>query len=154
MAKTPVQPPKGRPPVVIDIDPTLLSDAEKTALRTKALERVNQERKDAAMDAFLADEVSKARRAHLPEEEMKYISLDMAGHSDRIMIDGTVYFHGQTYEVPKRLYDVLREVVGRGWEHEDEIGGANRDVYRRPRATALQPGMAGLSASTILGMRP
>lgn len=150
MAKPPVV--KGRPSLV-DVNPATLTEEEKGLLRTKALERVAKERKEAAMDAFLATEIDLARRAHVPNEEMKYISLDMAGHSDRIMIDGVVYFHGQTYEVPKRLYDVLKEVVGRGWEHEDEIGGANRDVYRRPRSTALQPGMAGLSASQILGLR-
>lgn len=150
MAKVPVV--KGKPQI-IDIDPTLLSDEEKTLLRAKALERVAKERKEQAMDAFLAAEIEQARRAHLPGEEMKYISLDMAGHSDRIMIDGVVYFHGQTYEVPKRLYDVLAEVVSRGWEHEDEIGGANRDSYRKPRSTALRPGMMGMSATQIMGSR-
>lgn len=149
MAKAPL---KGKPQL-IDIDPTLLSDAEKAALRERALERVAKERKEHAMDAFLEQEIAQARKAHLPAQEIKYISLDMAGHADRIMIDGVVYFHGQTYEVPKCLYDVLAEVVARGWEHEDEIGGANRNSYRKPRSTALRPGMVGMSATQILGSR-
>lgn len=148
MAKPPV---KGRPHL-IDVDPTLLTAAEKAALREKALERVNKERKEAAMDAFLAQEIDLARRGHMPAEEMKYITLDMAGHSDRIMLDGVIYFHGQTYEVPKRVYDVLAETIGRGWEHEDEVGGANREQYRRPRSTTLRPGMEGLAASRIMGV--
>lgn len=146
MAKLPV---KGRAQVM-DIDPTLLSDEVKASLRAKALERVNKERADAAMDAFLATEIEKARRSHMPSQEMKYISLDLAGHSDRIMLDGTVYFHGQTYEVPKSTYDVLREVVSRGWQHEDEIGGANSDVYRRPRATSIGMQHANTDASQIM----
>lgn len=145
MAKPPVK----RPSITL-IDPTLLSDAEKAELRAKARERVDRERKEASMDAFLAAEIDAARRAGLPQEEMKFIALDMAGHSDRIMLDGIIYFHGQTYEVPKHTYDVLREVVARGWEHEDEIGGANRDMYRRPRTTALTRGMENLAASQIL----
>lgn len=147
MAKPPIVQ-KGRPHIV-DVDPTLLSEEVKQQLRIKARERVNQERQEAAMDAFLAKEVALARHAHMPQEELKYISLDMAGHADRIMLDGVIYFHGQTYEVPKRIYDVLREVVGRGWDHEDEIGGANRDLYRRPRSTALLPGMETVAASQI-----
>lgn len=147
MAKLP------KKPSVVSIDPTLLSDEEKAQLRAQARKRVEQERKDATMDAFLQAEIEAARRASMPEEEMKYIQLDMAGHSDRIMLDGVIYFHGQTYEVPKHTYDVLAEVVGRGWEHEDQIGGANRDQYRKPRETRLGPRMTNLSASQIMGSR-
>lgn len=149
MAKLPT---KGRPQL-IDVDPNTLSDDVKATLRAKALEKVAQERQDAAMDAFLKIEIEKARRAHLPAEEMKYITLDMAGHSDRIMIDGTIYFHGQTYEVPKKLYDVLQDIISRGWEHEHEIGGANREFYRRPRSTSLRPGMENVATSQLMGSR-
>lgn len=145
MAKPPI---KGRPHI-IDVDPNSLSEDVKAALRAKAREKVAQERQDAAMDAFLKIEIEKARRSHSPDEEMKYITLDMAGHSDRIMVDGVIYFHGQTYEVPKRLYDVLQDIVSRGWEHENEVGGANRDFYRQPRSTALRPGMENVATSQL-----
>lgn len=150
MAKTPIKPTRTLAP---GTSPAMLTDDEKAQLRAKARERVEQERRDAAMDIFLQQEIELARRAYIPSQEMKLLFLNMAGHSDRIMIDGVVYFHGQTYEVPKSLYDVLNEVVARGWDHEDEIGGANRDVYRRPRSTALLPGMEGLSTSQIMGHR-
>jgi hypothetical protein len=140
-------------PSITVIDPTLLSEADKAALRAKARERVDKERRDAAMDAFLGSEVELARRAHIPNQEMKYITLDLAGHSLFIMLDGTVYFHGETYEVPKMVYDTMAEIVSRGWEHESEIGGANRELYRKPRNARIGHGMENLTTAQLMGVR-
>jgi hypothetical protein len=146
----PPEKPKGKPSIEV-LDPSILTAEEKAALRAKALERVAKEHKDAVMDAYLADEIKKARRAHQPSEELKYITLDMAGHAQYISLDGMSYWHGQTYEVPKRVYDTLAEIVSRGWDHEDEIGGANRDQYRRPRHVTLRPGMEHASSTQLSG---
>lgn len=150
MAKKPATPSAGKPPSVVVIDPTLLSDEVKDRLRAAAAERVHKEKVQAAEDDFLERVINEERRKGIPNEEMKYITLDMAGHSDRIMLDGVVYFHGQTYAVPKSTFDTMAEVVSRGWQHEDEVGGANRDVYRRPRNLTLRKGMEGVTSSNLL----
>lgn len=139
-----------RKPSVVLVDPSLLSDEEKKELRVAAKKRIGEERKAAAQDAYLEQVLDEERRAGIPNEEERYITLDMAGHSDRIMLDGVVYFHGQTYLVRKSTYDVMAETVARGWDHEDEIGGANRDQYRRPRNTVLRPGQERVTTSQLL----
>lgn len=127
-----------RRPAVILIDPTTLDDETKAALRAKAKLAVAQEQQEKTADALYQQFLEEERRALDPQEEIKYITLDMAGHSDRIMLDAVVYFHGITYAVPKSKYDTLRDIVARGWEHESEIGFANRNRNFSPRPQNIQ----------------
>lgn len=140
---------KGRPEITV-IDPNSLTDDEKAALRAQARAQVDAEVRQRTTDALFVQYLQEERRKGDPQEETKYIVLDMAGHSDRIMIDGVAYFHGTQYGVPLSLYNVLRDVVQAGWRHEDEIGGANRSSYNKPRQIRLSPNMANLPASAIL----
>lgn len=130
-----------RRPAVILVDPTTLDDETKAALRARARAAVAKEVEQKTADALYQQYLEEERRALDPQQEVKYITLDMAGHSDRIMLDGTVFFHGVTYAVPKGQYDALRDIVARGWEHESEIGFANRgrNVQARPKDITLSP---------------
>lgn len=131
------------------VDETLLSAEDKANLRQRARDKVMKERKQRAEDAFLAAAVEEERHANDPEYEQKRITLNLAGHSDRIMLDGTVFFHGMTYNVPFPVYQSLKEVQARGWDHEDEVGGVNRDLYRKPRSpVTLRPGMENMAVTT------
>lgn len=140
---------KGRPEITV-LDPALLSNEDKASLRARAKAAADAEIKQRTVDALYVQYLEEERRKHDPQEETKYIMLDMAGHADRIMIDGVVYFHGTQYGVPLSLYNVLRETIQAGWKHEDEIGGANRNAYNKPRQIRLSPNMAHLPASAIL----
>lgn len=122
-----------RRPAVVLIDPTTLDEETKASLRAKARAQVDKEVADKTADALYADYVEAERRARDPEQEIKWITLDLAGHSDRITLDGTIYFHGMTRPVPKAVYDSLRDIVARGWEHESEVGFANRGRNNAPR---------------------
>lgn len=85
------------------------------------------------------------------KERMCEITLDLAPHSDRLVIDGTIYFHGRTYTVPQSLFDVMREQQYRGWEHQREIDGKDRDFYRNRANVVLRSGSEGRSAESLLG---
>jgi hypothetical protein len=135
-----VAPQQRRRPTVNLIDETSIDEEVKAQLRAKARSAVAAEQKEATEEALYAQFLEEERRALDPKHEIKYLVLDMAGHSDRIMLDGVVYFHGIRYGVAKPVYEMLREIVQRGWAHEDEIGGANRAQYQKPRDTQLSRG--------------
>lgn len=122
-----------RRPAVILVDPASLNDEAKDALRAKAREQIDREVEEKTADVLFQEYLEAERRARDPEQEMKWITLDLAGHSDRITLDGTIFFHGMTRAVPKNVYDSLRDIVARGWEHESEIGFANRNRNTAPR---------------------
>lgn len=129
--------PKRRRPAVNLVDFDSVGDEEKAALRERARAAVAKEQQEKTADVLYLKYLDEERRALDPKQEMKIISLDMAGHSDRIALDGVVFFHGITYEVPRTVYESLREVVANGWRHEEEIGGSNRDQYRKPKHETL-----------------
>lgn len=134
MAKTPA---KG-PASIAVIDPTTLTDEDRASLRARAAAAIDKEVHQATVDAMYAQFLKEERAKRTPADEIKYIQLDLAAHSDRIMLDGTVYFHGTTYAVPRRVYEVLRETVQNGWRHERESEGKlNRNAYRKPIAPVL-----------------
>jgi hypothetical protein len=129
--------PKLKAPKVLTLNADLISDEQKKALRAKALEHVTKKRVEKAEDEYFQQAIHEAELVDKPEEQLEYILLDMAGHAPYIMLDGVQFFHGQTYEVTRSVANTMREIVARGWKHEDEIGGANRDLYRRPRNTTM-----------------
>lgn len=136
MAKAPS---KG-PASLTVIDPATLTDEDRASLRARAAKTIDAEVKQATVDAMYEQFLKEEREKRNPVDEIKYICLDLAAHSDRIMLDGTIYFHGTTYAVPRRVYEVLREVVQNGWRHERETEGKlNRNAYRKP----VQPVLSG-----------
>lgn len=141
-----------RRPAVQLVDESLLDDNLKAQLRARARAAAQAEREKAAEDALYAKYLEEERRAGDPQHEIKYIVLDLAGHSDRITMDGVVYFHGLRYGVPKPVYDSMREIVARGWKHEAEVGGANRNNYQRPRDTVVRHLGGGVGAVTHRGL--
>lgn len=134
-----------RRPAVVLVDPASLDEETKASLRAKARAAVAQEVQEKSADALYQQYLEEERRALNPQEEIKYFTLDMAGHADRIMLDGVVFFHGVQYAQPKSKYDSLRDIVARGWEHETEIGYANRNLRKatpQQRSVVLSPNNA------------
>lgn len=128
----------------------LLSAEDVAELEALANDEVLEERKDVARKAFLRDAIKKAKHRHIPAEKLMSIQIDLPGHADRIMIDGTVFLHGGIYEVPQTQYDTLRDIVYRAWQHEHEVGGANANLYRKPRGTQLRPEDVGRTNSSLM----
>jgi hypothetical protein len=131
-------------------DLSLLSAAEQAELRKIAADEVMAERKKAARDAAIEAFKEEARIEADPEEELFEYQLDLAGHADRIALDGKVFLHGQTYQFTRKELDTVHDIVAQTWKHEDEIGGANRDYYLRPRQVRVGPNDVGRSNSSIM----
>lgn len=122
------------------VDTSALTPEEIAAVKARARDMLSKELKEKQEDALLAASLQELREAHDPDEKVENFTLDLAGHSDRIMLDGVVYFHGQTYAVPYGVKATLKEIVARGWDHEAEIkhvnAGRNRPL---PRGVQLSP---------------
>lgn len=84
-------------------------------------------------------------------EETYELTLDLPPHMDRLVIDGTIYLHGGTYKFPKTVYDSVRETIYRGFEHQREIEGKDRNAYRKQANVSISPGVVNTSAERILG---
>lgn len=148
-ASDPIKKRIGRPPKalkeaisdVMPADKSLITEDElhdiEADAEKEAWAELKEENKEKARTTALKKARGKVRRAarnesaHLDEDVT--FNIDLPGHADRIVLDGTIFMHGRTYTRPRRVFDSLREVVFRAWQHEREIGYANgREYDRRP----------------------
>lgn len=134
---------RGRPPK--DTKPfadfSLLTSEEQQKLREDAAEQARAEAAEAARKAFIAHALEEERaKLHLTEapEELVPVTIDLPGFADRITLDNHVLKQGQTVTVPLSQYRVIKEIMQKAWDHEEEIGGANRNFYRKPQHKALR----------------
>ncbi len=129
-------------------DPTLvhaiLSPAEVQAARDKARAAILAKQKKTATEALIAEETRRLEREEGlvtgdgVKDEMVTLHLDLAEHSGSIKINGTPYYHGQTYTVPRHVADTLREIMARGHGHQNEIEGKGMaERFRRPHGTVI-----------------
>lgn len=107
-----------------------LTDEEKKELDLIARKQVEEELRNARKKEFIRQQVLKYRNANIPGEKIVSITLDLPGHANSIVLDGKYFFHGVTYKVAERVYKTMIDIQARAWEHENEIGGANRDLYK------------------------
>jgi hypothetical protein len=126
---------KTRPPLDDSgIDPEIMKQARERAIRKKA-DMI------AAREIGISEDDESVIKGPLPMKgEKKFtITLDLAPHSDRLTIDSTIYLHRATYTVGERLYNTMREMIHRGWEHQREIDGKDGNMYRAQSNVRLSP---------------
>lgn len=141
---------------------SMISDADRKLFTAKELEELEAEVTIEISDEML-DEARQRVRESLkaqkrlemqrkldPDEELYFCTIDLAPFADRMTLDGVVYLHGATYEVPHRQYDTMREIMSRSWQHEASIGNANSDNYRKPHNFRLGPRDAATPASQLM----
>ena len=124
-------------PRIIDtknIDPKMMDAA-------RAQARAKQARMAAEAELGIGEDDAQTVKGPpvLPDERQCQITLDLAPHSDRITIDNVIYMHGGNYTVGQRLYDTMREIQSRGWQHQEEIDGKDRNFYRKSKTVSLNP---------------
>lgn len=141
-------PPAKTPPKVEKpfTDFSFLPPDEQSAIRDEAKKIVAKEAVTAASKAFLEQEIERARKdAGLKDkdEEEIAVTIDLPGFAQSIVINGTHYMHGHSYNVPRSRYIDIQAQMQKSWEHEDEIGGANRDHYRKPQFKKVRMGAGG-----------
>ncbi|MGQ7939132.1 hypothetical protein [Paraburkholderia sp. D1E] len=67
------------------------------------------------------------------------IDLSPSGGTE-IKINGFPYYHGQTYKLTTDLLRSIKEIVARTWDHENNIMGANENLFRRAQEKVLRGG--------------
>jgi hypothetical protein len=149
----------------------LLTDKEREEIRADARELVKKELKNRAEKALLDQYVKEEREAIDPDQVLVPIFLQLAGHSNYIMLDGVLYHHEKLHHVTPAVFATLAEIQARGWAHEEEtevrdtrtrrrarppahVGVGNFQDHRAPRDLVVSSGqLAGSSAGALLGLR-
>jgi hypothetical protein len=129
-----------------------LTEEEKQTIRERAIEQIAKEKKIRAEEAFMEAALQDARKEDEPDLQMEDVFIDLPGNSIRLLIDGVEYLHGFTYEVNAPKARTMREMVQRAWNHEDEIGGANRNFYNKPANRHLSPRSQNVTTSRLHGV--
>jgi len=130
---------------------SLLSEDELEQLRKDAANLVKVEEKDKLKKQKLEQFMKEARADYAPEEALRKILIDLPGHATLIRINETEYHHNHTYDVPISAYRCLNEVMFRAWQHEDVVGGVNRDKYIKPaRNMTLTPAQLDTPNNSLL----
>ena len=125
---------------------SILSAEEIEAAKKVAAENVQKALRDAELKRIVAEEEARLRRlegqrtGQADKDEEVDILIDLAEFCDRITLNGTEYFHGHSYKVPRHVGDSLREIMQRTHRHQMEIDGKSlEESYRRGAPVALSP---------------
>jgi hypothetical protein len=130
---------------------SLLTEEEKAAAHEKAREHVTLQRKQKALDAYLAKAIEDEEKSYILEEQMEDILIDLPKFAHFINIDNVGYYHGLTYTVRFSQARSMHEIMGTAWAHQREIEGEKRrgDNVRMPRDLKISPRMQNVPASAI-----
>lgn len=145
----------------------VLTNDQVLAARERARKRVEDERVAKALKRVEQEEVERLRveegltTGDRVKDEIVDIVMDLAPHSDKIVISGKAYHHGFTYPVARHIADTLREAMSRGWQHQDEIDGKNKaQQYAANRQFKLlakgkaEPSGAVVGTAGVAGVLP
>jgi hypothetical protein len=72
-----------------------------------------------------------------PQEE---VVINVAGHSDKIRLDGKIFWQGHSYTLPASVAASIRDIMQCTWNHEWSCGGANMNEYRKPLESRVSSG--------------
>lgn len=143
------------PEAVDELDPDgILTAAELSEIRKAARTKVRDELRAAARKALLEREidrvrqeqglprlqptVDKERAARLAEIVPHTIDLPEGG-GVAIRIDGQMLYHGRTYDLTRAVYDSVREIEARAWQHQALLDGKRTNYYTSMRQRDYGP---------------
>ena len=125
-------------------DQAPLTADEISAAKAKARKTVLSKRRARQLAAIEAEETRRLEREEglttgdQVKDEIVSILIDLYPGSDRLTLNGMVYFHGQTYKVPRHVADSMREMIARGHNHERlRLGQKLMESYQNPRNTMI-----------------
>ena len=121
------------------VDTSILGEKDIEALRLKAKTKVEAERVAAAKAQLLEQFEAEERQQSGLDEPLVSITIDLAPYADRLMLDGVVYFQGQTKTVRSSVADVINEMSAATWKHQSIVDGKSENFYRQSRSQAVTP---------------
>lgn len=137
-----------------DVDETvqsgsLLTEEEMREIEVDLKAEIALEVKKLEKDKYRAEARRKLRVAKGLEEPQLQILVDVPGFTDKILLDGRPYYHGYTYTVSDSVASCLMNQMDMSWRHEENVGGANHNEYRKPRNTTLSGKTGPANVATI-----
>jgi hypothetical protein len=119
------------------VDTSILDPKRVEELRVKARANVDKKRIAAAEAQLLEELELEEQRASGVIEPLVDINIDLAPYADRIMIDGVIYFQGQTKTVRESVASLMLEMMQATWRHQSIVDGKPEDFYRRSRGQGV-----------------
>jgi hypothetical protein len=119
------------------VDTSIIGEERIKALRLKAKNKIDAERTKAAEEKMLEEFENEERQAGGLDEPMVDVYIDFAPYADRAMIDGVIYFAGQTKTVRESVALLLQEMMSATWKHQSIVDGKPEDFYRQGRGTRV-----------------
>jgi uncharacterized Zn finger protein len=116
-----------------------LTESEVKRLETLVQAEVEKEQKDDLRKKYKERFRRQMRQRTGAEEGVEEIYIDLAKHSDGIVIDGVKYQHGHTYTVKSSLATEMRWIMQSTYWHQAEVDGKRKGYYTE-RNTRLSPG--------------
>lgn len=109
----------------------LLSEDEKAKIKSEALAEVAAEAKKKLAEEYkksIKDEATKKAlmsdaKTNGKGDKLQAIFIDLPAVAECIRLNGVAYYPGRTYQVTQDVAEVLSEIMGRGFAHEDEVSG-------------------------------
>jgi hypothetical protein len=127
-----------------------LTAADKEKVRLKAAKIVADKHKKLAEEKLLAQYVKELEQELIPEQQLEPILINVAGHADKIVLDGKQFQHGHVYHLTANERETLEDIMAQTWRHEREVGGANFNHYRKPANAILRPGAEIMPLSALV----
>jgi hypothetical protein len=112
-----------------------LSAEQREEVKERARKHVRKKAQERLTDELFAKEVRLAEIEFThPDDELLEVTIDLPEFAYSIVMDNVSYFHGLTYDVPKRKYHSIIDQMARSWEHDREIHARRRkgDIARDP----------------------
>lgn len=107
------------------VPPEMLAKAREAALAKQA-------RLMAEAELGISDDSMPVQKGPLGDEgEIESVFVNLAEFADRLVIDGVIYVHNRTYDMPAAKAQVVKEIMARGWRHQAEIEGKDSEFYLR-----------------------
>ncbi len=117
------------------IPPEMLAKAKEQAL-------LKQARLMAEAELGIGDTDMPVQKGPLSDEgPLVPVYINLAEFADRLTLDGVIYIHGRTYELPLKKAQVVKEQLARSWRHQAEIEGkdhANFYLQQQVQNTAMR----------------
>lgn len=132
-----------------ELSGSLLTEEEMREIEDELKAEIAAEAKKVEKDKFKVEARRKLRVAKGLEEPQVQILIDIPGFADKITLDGRPYYHGYTYTVADSVAACLMDQMDKSWRHEDNVGGANHNEYRKPRNTSLSGKTGAANVATI-----
>lgn len=119
---------------------SILSDKEIAEAKKVARDRLEKAMKEAEKDRLVAEEMERLRReegkrtGNPDRDELVRVTIDVAEYADRLVINGFEYHNGYSYDVPRHVYESMRETMYRTHLLQRELDDKDLTQFYRDRS--------------------